>query len=73
MAKQPDINVFEDKSSREVVFEVNGESHRVTAFQFQECCRALKIKNTQGIFSSFRLICEWFIKEEQYVELEEIK
>lgn len=73
MSKQPDITFYEDKLNGGYCFEIMGDCIRVEKSKMERCCRDLGIRNTQGVFSSFRLICEWFIKEEQYVEFEEIK
>mgnify|MGYP001184546743 CR=1 FL=1 len=73
MNRQPSLTVHEDKSTKEVIIQVDNETHRVPEYIFQRCCRELGIKSMQGILSSFRLICEWFIKEEQYTEFEETK
>mgnify|MGYP001559154745 CR=1 FL=1 len=68
-----DISIFEDKTGvyPSMVFEVNEETHKVPMTTFNRCCKELNIKSTQGAIALFEDICDWFIKENQYVEFEE--
>ncbi len=74
MAKGLDINVYEAETGvyQSMVFEVNGEKHKVSRTSFDRCCHDLGIRNTQGIISNFELICDWYIIESQYIEYAEI-
>ena len=70
--QQADLSIHENKTTGEIIFEVNKETCSVCQYQFQRCCNELGLKNTQGVLNSFKQICEWFIREGQYVEFEEI-
>lgn len=74
MAKHLDISVSEESDGiyPSMVFEVNGEKHKVSLTIFNRCCKELGISSSQGIFNMFEDICDWFIKESQYVEFEEV-
>ena len=74
MAKKLDISVFEEPHAiyPSMVFEVNGEKHKVSMTSFNRCCKELGIRSTQGAITMFEQICDWFIIESQYIEFEEV-
>lgn len=75
MAKKLDINVYESVTGvyQSMVFEVNGEKHKVSRTSFNRCCHDLGIRTTQGIINNFELVCDWYIREEQYIKYEEFE
>ncbi len=71
--KLPEISLSQAVTGGAFDIKVGKRTHTVDYMTMANCFRDLNFQSNNDFFIRFKEVCEWFIKQDQYVQFTEVK